>query len=696
VPDKVPQNANREDLARTRVLVTVLFSLAFVLSVYSLFSPSLQLVASAASGEKLHLLLEFITTTIAVVVVAVSFQSLESGSGQAASALIYAFTVVACAGIAHTIVFEGSPDADTGSGVAGIVYFWLVRRLFETTALGLVAAAVALHRSRRFWFGAALGTTAAVVCFAVSANPLLRVLLGPEGGPSQLAHAIDAVLAAANLGAAFFLWRRGRWRSSRSDSLIAGSCAILGLVSLMLVLAPSGTQLPIIVAHGWRVVAYCCLYAGVYLFAIHEPHEKLRESEIRLRDSREQLKTIGDNLPKGMVYQIHADPSGMRRFLYVSAGIRWLNGLTPEAVVRDASTLYSLIHEHDRQALTLAEIRSYETMGPFNRVVRYYKGGRDDIGWLQICSAPRLSSDGIVVWDGVAIDVTDRERALADLKCLNAELEQRVAERTHGLFQANQSLESFSHVVAHDLRAPLRHVQSFAGLLKADHAASLDEQGRRLLDKVIEGGATLNRLIDGILAVSRLDVARLSRTETDLSALCEEIAADLAATEPRRHVQFRIQPGVKAMADRTLVRNVLLNLLGNAWKFTARQPHACIEFGDLQREGERVFFVRDNGAGFDPQASSRMFTLFTRLHPAEEFPGTGLGLASVRAVVVNHGGRVWAEGAPGKGATLYFTLSSTVPQRRHQKDTEATGPGPMPAGATVPERVSGGSIAQPA
>jgi signal transduction histidine kinase len=668
----VPYNANRVALARTQHVVVALCIVALAVSVLSVSSVVPRQPWLLEQGAALHLLLELMVTTIAVVVVAVSFQSLERGSGQSASVLIYSFTVVACTGLAHTVIYQGSPFSGH-LPLALSNFFSVVRRGFETLAFALFVSAAVLPRSRAFWMGAAVATSCFVFWIATSGSWWAHNLVAPPSGPSPLAFQINGVFSIINLGTGFLLWRRGVARRSRSDTLLAGASFVLGLVSLVLLLAPPAEILPLLAAHGVRTLAYGSLYAGVYLFAIHEPHELLRQSEDSLRDSREQLKTIGDNLPKGMIYQIHADPSGLRRFVYVSAGIGWLNGLTPEVVKRDASTLYSLVHEDDRAALTLAEIRSYETMGPFNRVVRYYKGNRDEIGWLQICSAPRRSSDGIVVWDGVAIDVTDREQALADLKQLNQDLEQRVAERTRGLVQANQSLESFSRVIAHDLRAPLRHVQSFAALLKVDHASALDDEGRRLLDKVIEGGATLNRLIDGILAVSRLDAAKLSWAEADLSAMCEDIATALQAAEPLRRVEFRIQPGVRAMADRTLLRNVLQNLLGNAWKFTSRQQDARIEFGEAERDGERVFFVRDNGAGFDPNAAQRLFTLFTRLHPVDEFPGTGLGLASVRAVIVNHGGRVWAEGSVGRGATLYFTLAaSNAQQRRPQGSTEPT------------------------
>lgn len=655
----MPYNANRADLARTQAIVAGLGVLAIFLALSGTSQLMLRFLPSGGFADVLHLLLEFIATTIAVVVVAVSFQSLERGKGHSASTLIYAFSVVACAGIAHTVVMQGAPVSGDQHEAVNSIYFWLVRRFFETLAFCMLAAAVALRRARAFWVGAALLTSALVTWFAVSSPALLRSLQMPGAGPSTLAHGIDASFAAVNFVTALLLWRRGTRVSSRSDTLLAGSCAILGCVSVMLVVAPVDTQQPIMIGHGLRVVAYGCLYAAVYLFAIREPHELLRSSENHLRDSREQLKALGDNLPNGMVYQVHAQPDGLRQFVYVSEGIKWLNGLTADAVMRDSASLYSLILEEDRPALQAAEIRSYYTMGTFNKVVRY-RLANGNVGWIQICSQPRKTTEGRVVWDGVAIDVTDRERALADLKTLNAELEQRIADRTAGLTQANRSLETFSHLIAHDLRAPLRHVEGFSSILRSEYAASLDAEGRRLLDKIVEGGETMGRLIEGMLSVARLEAATLSRGDTDLSALCLSICHALAEGDPGRQVRFKVEAGLVDKVDRTLLRNVLENLLGNAWKFTSREASAFIEFGATERDGERVYFVRDNGAGFDPRQADKLFTLFHRLHLAQEFPGTGVGLASVRSIITNHGGRVWAEGAIGKGATVFFTLGASV------------------------------------
>lgn len=332
--------------------------------------------------------------------------------------------------------------------------------------------------------------------------------------------------------------------------------------------------------------------------------------------------------------------------------------LTAQDVMRDADLLFSGVVQEDRPALQAAQQASAARMGVFNIVVRIRREDGEQ-RYLRLCSQPLALPDGATVWDGIITDVTDRERLELELRRLNTELEQRVAERTARLGQANRSLEAFSYMVAHDLRVPLRHIAGFAAMLRQDHAQQLDADGQRLLDNIIERRKAMSRLIDGMLAASRMEHARLDLTSTDLSELATQIAADLATLDPQRNTRFVIQPGMIAMVDRTLMKNVLDNLLGNAWKFTAGRPQAVIEFGASDLPDRRIYFVRDNGVGFEQRDADNLFSLFQRLHTPTPFTGHGIGLASVKSIIVNHGGTVWAEGVPGQGATFYFSLPNT-------------------------------------
>jgi PAS domain S-box-containing protein len=231
--------------------------------------------------------------------------------------------------------------------------------------------------------------------------------------------------------------------------------------------------------------------------------------------------------------------------------------------------------------------------------------------------------------------------------------------RTDELDQANQNLEAFTYSVSHDLRAPLRAMTGFSAALQEEYRDVLGEAGRGYAERIQAAGDQMACLIDDLLHLSQALRAGIRPQPVDLGAEVAQIAGDLQRGEPGRSVRFVIQRPVEIMADRTLIRTVLENLVGNAWKFTARRQDALIEFGAVLDAGAAVCcFVRDSGAGFDPAYADKLFAPFERLHTAGEFPGTGVGLASVRQIVERHGGRVWAQGAVGEGATFFFTLDT--------------------------------------
>jgi signal transduction histidine kinase len=250
------------------------------------------------------------------------------------------------------------------------------------------------------------------------------------------------------------------------------------------------------------------------------------------------------------------------------------------------------------------------------------------------------------------------------------ELEQRVAERTHELEErnealrrnaaellaANTELDAFAYSVSHDLRAPLRSIDGFSQVLLEDYAPRLDDAGRDSLHRVRAASQRMGVLIDDLLKLARVTRTELRTEVVELSAMAREIATELQRSAPERQVDFAIAPGITARGDLRLLRVVLENLLRNSWKYTAKQPRPRIEFGVLTDNGERVFTVRDNGAGFDMKYADKLFGVFQRLHSAADFEGTGVGLATVRRIVTRHGGRIWAEGTVDQGATFYFTL----------------------------------------
>jgi len=255
--------------------------------------------------------------------------------------------------------------------------------------------------------------------------------------------------------------------------------------------------------------------------------------------------------------------------------------------------------------------------------------------------------------------VEDQKEAQEEIRKLNAELEQRVADRTALLEAANRELEAFSYSVSHDLRSPLQHVTGFAELLNKRAAGSLDEKNKHYLKIITDSTMRMGRLIDDLLAFSRMGRAEMLKKKTNLNSLVNEILKDFKANSRSKNIDWKVSPLPEVYGDAAMLRQVFVNLISNAFKFTEKRMEAIIEIGSTCGEKDEVcFYVKDNGAGFDMKYVDKLFGIFQRLHRSEEFEGTGIGLANVRRIVQRHGGRVWAEGKEGEGATFFFTLSA--------------------------------------
>jgi PAS domain S-box-containing protein len=372
---------------------------------------------------------------------------------------------------------------------------------------------------------------------------------------------------------------------------------------------------------------------------------RLRRESVNLQESELRFRTMADCAP-AMIWTCGVD----RQCDYFNTGWREFTGAA------ESSGWLECVHPDDR-AHSIALVES-----AFSRRARLdleFRVRRNDgaYHWMSCSVAPRFIPGGAYLgFVFCCVDTQDRRELEQRIHQLNADLEKRVLERTTQLEAANKELEAFAYSVSHDLRAPLRGIDGWSMALAEDYAAHLDDRGRQYIHRVRSEAQRMGLLIDALLGLSRIARAEMQTNAIDISSIARSVSAKFQEAEPGRRIEFIIGPDLRAAGDARLIEIVLTNLLSNAVKFTGLRAQARIEFGQAKCAGESCFYVRDDGVGFDMRYAGTLFGAFKRLHKASEFPGTGIGLATVRRIVERHGGRVWAEAAPGSGATFYFTL----------------------------------------
>jgi PAS domain S-box-containing protein len=335
---------------------------------------------------------------------------------------------------------------------------------------------------------------------------------------------------------------------------------------------------------------------------------------------------------------IYANKGGERLFGWAAAELarRPITVLLPERY-----------HESTRRGLLrFISIEPADAFGNVFELIALHRSGREFPVELSLA---RWDDPPGRFFTAIIRDITERRRRDEELRAINAQLE-----------VTNQELETFSYSVSHDLRAPVRAIDGFSAILEQDYGDKLDERGRDCLNRVRAATQRMYTIIDALLILARVTREEMRRDVIDLSAVARSVANELQRSDPDRNVEFIIAPGIIGVGDGSLVRVALENLIGNAWKFTSRQKYARIEFGAIDKKGTTVYFVRDNGAGFDMAYADKLFGAFQRLHTAEEFPGTGIGLPTVQRIVRRHGGRVSAEGRIDQGAMFCFTLTPPI------------------------------------
>jgi PAS domain S-box-containing protein len=382
---------------------------------------------------------------------------------------------------------------------------------------------------------------------------------------------------------------------------------------------------------------------------------QIHERDLAVMANQERLKLALRASQTGIWdWDIKSNRMNWDDFTHVLFGLRQgaFNGTYEQFV--------SLIHPQDRADVMHAAEETLRTGREFN--VEFQVIWPDGSGH-QIASRGKAIMDATgspMRMTGVCLDVTERKRAEEEIRTLNAELEQRVLLRTAELTASTREMEAFTYSVSHDLRAPLRHMIAFAEILEEEYTPRLDSAGRDYVHRIMLGARSMSQLVDDLLNLARIGRQALSQQTVDLGEIAEEAIADLKTELGGRTVEWRVNRIPEAECDRVLIKQVFVNLLSNAVKYTRPRKIAVIEVGTSYVKGERVIFVRDNGVGFNMEYADKLFGVFQRLHRADEFEGTGVGLATVDRILQKHGGRIWAEAELDKGATFYFTLESLV------------------------------------
>ncbi len=410
--------------------------------------------------------------------------------------------------------------------------------------------------------------------------------------------------------------------------------------------------------------ASLALFIGTLLLTIDLAYRNIKAAR-QARDELRRVKTRSEEVERQLVsvehdYKNIFEKNPMPMWIFDLESLRFLT-------VNHAAIENYGYTQDEFLAMTIQNLRDREES---ERLQMFMSGQRSALNSAGIWK--HRKKDGTIIdveivshellWEGkkarlvMAADVTERACAQKKILELNQTLEKKVEERTAQLEAINRELETFSYSVSHDLRAPLRGIDGFSQAVMEDYAQLLDEKGKRYLSRIRSATQRMGHLIDDLLSLSKISKSAVHRTQVDASEIAEELVTELREKSPSRTITVKIEQGLQMYADPGLLKIVLQNLLENAWKFTSKTESPVVTIKKVAMNGQDVLAVSDNGAGFDMQYAHKLFGAFQRLHAATEYEGTGIGLATVQRIIHMHGGKIWAEGSVGQGATFYFSV----------------------------------------
>lgn len=376
---------------------------------------------------------------------------------------------------------------------------------------------------------------------------------------------------------------------------------------------------------------------------------RIRETERKLRESEERFRRLAENA-QDIIYRYELSPKP--GFSYVSPIATTITGYTPEEHYANPHLGFEIVHPEDRQILQgVMEQKHF-----FEHVVLRWIKKDGTIIWTEQRNVPIYNENGeLIAIEGIARDITLRKQYEEEILKLNAELERRVEERTAQLQEVNKELESFAYSVSHDLRAPLTSIAGYARLLQEELADKANTNIASYIIAINESVKRMQKLIEDLLSFSRMARTDIHHTQVDFARMVDAIIQEVTLAQ-RSTAQFKVSELPVIEGDEAMLRIAFTNLISNAVKFSSKNPNPIVEIGSYKENSKTIIYVKDNGVGFDPALSEKLFNVFQRLHSEKDFPGTGIGLALVRRVISRHGGRVWAQSEPGKGATFFVEL----------------------------------------